>query len=169
MKRLGFFVFVILFIMMFSVAGSIVTADWMPGLHVILLPAILGLVAGTALARSNFPDWTAHLTSAIYGTFLIGIIGATHSSINQKLEWRDRVLTLAGKISSWLGAAFSNGTSRETVIFILILAALFWLLGYTAAWYSFRYRRIWHVILPAGVTLFSNIYYYGGDAQMGIY
>lgn len=169
MKRLGFFVFVILFIMMFSVAGSIVTADWMPGLHVILLPAILGLVAGATLARSNFPDWTAHITSAIYGTFLIGLIGASHSSINQKLEWRERVLALAGKISSWFGAAITNGTSRETVIFILILAALFWLLGYTAAWYTFRYRRIWHVILPAGVTLFSNIYYYGGDAHMGIY
>lgn len=169
MRRLGLFDFFILFIMMFSVAGAIVTADWMPGLHVILLPAFIGLIAGAALARSNFPDWAAHVTSAIYGTFLIGLIGASHSSINQKLEWRERALALAGKMGSWLNAAFSNGTSRETVMFILILAALFWLLGYTAAWYSFRYRRIWHVILPAGVTLFSNIYYYGGDAPMAIY
>lgn len=166
MRRTSFFVFLVLGVMLAVVAQSIITADWMPGLHVLLLPALAGLLAGTLLSISNFPGWTAHITSAIYGTFVVGLIGVTHASIKQTLEWRERVLVLADKVGSWLYAALNNGTSRESVIFVLVLCALFWLLGYTAAWYSFRYRRIWHVVLPAGVTVFSNAYYYGGSQPL---
>jgi transglutaminase-like putative cysteine protease len=157
----------ILFAMLFAVAGSIIAAEWMPGLDVILWAVVFSLLAGTALAHSNFPGWTAHLTSMVYGLFALGLIGTTQPDIAaQTSDWHERARLLFEKIFTWFQEALNNGTSRESVIFILILSALFWMLGYTAAWYSFRHRRIWHVILPAGVTLFSNVYYYAGPNAM---
>ncbi|HEY3340626.1 MAG TPA: transglutaminaseTgpA domain-containing protein, partial [Anaerolineae bacterium] len=110
-----------------------------------------------------------HVTSFIYGLFVIGVIGGTQPGIPQNLEWRDRVYVMFEKIVAWVRQALNNGTSRESLIFVMLMCALFWLLSYTAAWYSFRHRRIWYVLLPAGVTLFSNIYYYMGDVPMQPY
>lgn len=169
MKRSDLVTLFVLFVMLFAVVNSIVVAEWTPGLGVVIWPMALGLMAGTALAFSSFPGWTAHLTSFIYGLFVLVVIGGTHITVPQNLEWRERLFVIIGKIIDWAREAASNGTSRESLIFILVLCGLFWLLGYTAAWYSFRYRRIWHVILPAGVTLFSNVYYYGGVAPMSSY
>jgi transglutaminase-like putative cysteine protease len=169
MKRSDLFTLLVLFAMLGAVVNSISVAEWMPGLGVAAWAMALGLLAGTALALSNFTGWMAHITSLIYGLFVVGVIGGTRPAIPQALDWRDRVFVMVDKIAAWVREAMSNGTSRESLIFIMILCALFWLLGYTAAWYSFRQRRIWHVLLPAGVTLFSNIYYYGGDVPMEPY
>jgi transglutaminase-like putative cysteine protease len=169
MRRSDLFTLGILAVMLFAVAGSIIAAGWMPGLDVILWAVVFSLLAGTALAYSNFPSWTAHLTSLVYGLFTVGVIGISQGDMAGLSDPRERVLLLFDKIIGWTQEAFSNGTSRETVIFVLILSGLFWLLGYSAAWYSFRHHRIWHVILPAGVTLFSNVYYYAGETSMAPY
>lgn len=169
MKRNDLFTLFVLFLMLSAVSNAVAAAEWMPGLGVAFWAMAVGLLAGTALAFSSFSGWTAHLASAVFGTFTLGIIGATHSSIDQTLGWRERVLGLAERIIDWTRAAIGNGTSRETVMFVLLLSGLFWMLGYSAAWYSFRSRRIWHVILPAGVTLVSNVFYYGGNHDMSWY
>ena len=159
--------------MLASVMAGIAAAEWMPDLSVILWAGIIGAIAGTALSFSQFPSFAAHITSGIYGMFVVAIIGGTRTNIAEVgggLDgWRARIFLMADKVTDFANAATQNGTSRETLIFILILSALFWLLGYTAAWYSFRTRRIWHVVLPAGVTLFSNVYYYSGNNQMTPY
>ena len=169
MKRSDLFTLLILFCLLGAAVSSIAAANWMPGLGVAGIAMALGLLAGTALAFSNFTSWMAHVTSFVYGMFVIGIIGGTDPSIPDAMAWRERVYLLMDKIIAWVREAINNGTSRESLIFVLILCALFWLLGYTAAWYSFRHRRIWHVILPAGVTLFSNIIYYAGPTRMELY
>ena len=170
MKRSDFLTLGILLVMLFSVAGSIIAAEWLPGLGVILWAVLLSILAGTALAYSNFPSWTAHLTSMVYGAFTTIVIGITSQPDIMRInDWREKVLMLVDKVITFVQQAASNGTSRENLIFVLILAGLFWLLGYSAAWYSFRSRRIWHVILPAGVTLFSNVYYYAGLNTMAPY
>ena len=169
MKRTDLFTLLVLFVMLSAAVSSIASAGWMPGLGVAGWAMGLGLLAGTVMAFSSFSGWMAHVTSFIYGLFVITVIGGTHTSIPQQMAWRERVYLIVDKIITWARQAASNGTSRESLIFVLILCALFWLLSYTAAWYTFRYRRIWHVILPTGVTLFSNIYYYLGDKPMAPY
>lgn len=167
MKRSDLVTLIVLFAMLFAAVGSVVAAEWMPGLGVIAWAAALGLLAGTALAYSSFPSWTAHLTSMIYGLFTLSLIGAMHPSVITAADnWRARAMLLFQKISAWIEEALNNGASSEPVIFILLLSWMFWVLGYTAAWYSFRHRRIWHVILPTGVALFSDVYYYAGQNPM---
>jgi hypothetical protein len=166
MRRSDLFTLGVLFVMLSAVAGSIVTAEWMPGLGAIFWAVIFSLLAGTALAFSGFPSWIAHLTSLVYGLFTVTVVGISQGDMAHLADPRERVWLLIDKIAGWLQEAFNNGTSRETVVFILILTGLFWLLGYSAAWYSFRHQRVWHVVLPAGVTLFMNVYYYAGERSM---
>ncbi len=149
-----------------SVAYSIAYAEWMPGLTVALWAVFFGALAGWLLAHSSFPSWTAHLASLIYGLFCVTVIGATQPRIIVIAEWRERVFMIIEAIVAWVRAAVSNGTSNDPLIFVLVICALFWLLSYSAVWYSVRRRRIWHVILPAGVTLFSNVYYYNKERSM---
>lgn len=171
MRRSELFTLFVLFILLMAVANSVIVAGWLPNLGVTMWAAVFGLIAGVTLAFSSFPSWTAHLTSAIYGLFCVGVIGGTRPEIAILNDWRERIFLMVDKVAVWLREAMSNGSSRETLIFFLILSSLFWMLGYAAAWYSFRHasRRIWHVILPSGVTLFSNVYYYAGERSMTPY
>lgn len=171
MRRSDLFTFIILIIMVAAVLGSIVAAEWVPGLQPIMWAVVLSILAGTALAYSQFPGFAAHITSSIYGLFVVTVIAGTRADIATAGPWRERIFLIVDKTNEWVRQAMANGSSKETLIFVLILGALLWTLGYTAAWYSFRFdqRRIWHVILPAGVTLFANAYQYSGDNSMAPY
>jgi transglutaminase-like putative cysteine protease len=150
--------------MLSAAASSVVAAGWLSGLEVIWWAVGLGLLSGLALARSSFPGWTAHLTGLIYGCFTLGVIGTTHPDIARQTEdWHLRARLMFEKILAWSQAAAGD---REPIVFILLISGLFWLLGYTAGWYFFRHRRIWHATLPTGVALFSNAYYYTGPNSM---
>src|SRR6266542_6550739 len=120
MKRTDLFTLLVLFLMLGAAVSSIAAAEWMPGLGVAGWAMAFGLLAGTALAFSSFTSWMAHVTSFIYGLFVVGVIGGTHSSIPQTMEWRDRVFLMFDKIIAWVREAVSNGTSRESLIFVLI-------------------------------------------------
>ncbi len=157
----------LLLAMLSAAAGSVVAAGWLSGLEVIWWAVGLGLLSGLALARSSFPDWTAHLTGLIYGCFTLGVIGTTHPDIARQTEdWHLRARLLFEKLLAWSQAAAGDGSNREPIVFILVLSGLFWLLSYTAGWYCFRHRRIWHATLPTGVALLSNAYYYAGPNSM---
>jgi transglutaminase-like putative cysteine protease len=55
------------------------------------------------------------------------------------------------------------------LIFVIHTTVAFWVLGYTAAWYTFRNPRIWRVVIPTGVVLLSVVYYYAGPKPLSLY
>jgi len=149
-----------------SAVGSVLYAEWLADLYPTAWAAVFGLLAGTALAFSSFPRLTSHLAGAIYGLFCIVVIGGLRPDIARLDDWRERAFLMLDKLTAWAREAIANGASRETLPFVLLMAALFWMLGYLAGWYSFRRPRIWVVLLPAGATLFVNVYYYAGARAM---
>ena len=153
---------------MLLVAGSaIVQTNLIEGLHVVSIAATLGLFAGLALAKSTFKDRTAHLYALVFGLFavayLIGMI------LPGDEIWRERVLEIAARQGAWLQKAVNGGTSRDGLIFVIQTTAVYWVLGYTAAWYTFRHPRLWRVILPTGLVLLSVVYYYNGPRPLVLY
>jgi hypothetical protein len=147
----------LLFIMLVSVALSISAAGWTEGLDHLATTATLALIVGLLLSRSLFPALIAHLFSLVYGLFAVGyLIGRM---VDQP-TWRERLIEMGERVVTWLTKATSGGTSRDSLMFVLLLAGLFWLLGYVAAWYTFRRPRLWRVLLPIGLTLLVNVYVY---------
>lgn len=153
----GWSSFFLLLVMLISAATAISAARWTDNLGHLATAAMFGLVMGLLLAKSRFPAIIAHLFSLVYGLFTVSyLIGR----LVDKPTWRERLIELGERVVTWLTKATSGGTSRDSLMFVLLLASLFWLLGHLSAWYTFRRPRLWRVLLPIGVTMLVNFYVY---------
>lgn len=153
--------------MVFVGALAIREADLISGLGVLTTISTGAVVSGLLLAKSNFSGRRAHLFSLIYGlalaAYLIGL------QLPADLTWQERVFDLVNRQAVWIGKVFSDEASRDGLIFTMHTSGVYWLLGYSAAWYTFRNPKVWRVVLPSGLVLMSVIYYYFGPANLAIY
>lgn len=152
-----------------AVSGlAIITAELTDeGLNILMVVGTGGVLAGLLLAKSNFSARTAHLISLVYGLALLAYMAG--GLLPDDLSWRLRIIDLVQRQALWMSKAVEGGISRDTIIFILQTAAIFWLLGYTASWYTFREPRVWRAVLPTGLVLLSVIYYYYGPKPLIVY
>ncbi len=146
---------------------AIVQADLIDGLHILPAAATLAILAGTLLAKSRFSSNTAHFFSLLYGLFVLAYLVGT--VMPEGMLWRERVFDIVNRQVVWTGKLFDGGTSRDRLIFVIHTSAIYWLLGYTAAWYTFRKPRVWRAVIPTGVVLLSVVYYYTGPRPLTIY
>lgn len=153
--------------MLLVASTAILQADLIDGLQILPIVSTLALFAGWLLAKSVFSNRTAHLFALIYGLFFVFFLVGT--TLPYEVTWRERVFDLLGRQLEWLQKAFSGGTSRDGIVFVIQTTALFWLLGYLAAWYTFRESRVWRVVIPTGIVLLSIVYYYNGPRPLLIY
>lgn len=168
----GWSTLILLWAMMFVTAFAIQQADLINGLQVIPLVGTAAILTGTLLAKSRFSPNTAHLYALLYGTFvLFYLVGSTDAFIG--IAWRDRIIHpengMIARQLAWFGKLVDGGTSRDGLIFVFQTAVIFWLLGYTAAWYTFRFPHVWRAIVPMGLVLLSVVYYYAGPRPLPYY
>ena len=163
----GWSTFLLVCALVCTAAAVLVAAELMEGLELLMLIGLFGVFTGLILAKSSFSNNTAHIFALVYGFALIAfLIGRT---LPGDMEWRERILDLFTRQFLWLNKAFSGGTSRDGLIFLLQTAGIFWLLGYTAAWYTFRRLHVWRVVLPTGLVLLSSVYYYYGPKPLAVF
>jgi len=144
--------------MLLSVAGSFIHAKWTWGLEALIWMAAGGLLAGFLLAQSIFRPRLAHTFSLIYGT--IGVALVTSSLFPNQPSLRLRVIEMALRVWRWLETALrGRGQSSDNLVFVLQLAILTWWVSYIAAWFAFRRRQVWGILLPSGLLFFWNLYY----------
>jgi hypothetical protein len=104
----------------------------------------------------------------VYGLALIAfLVGRTLPG--EELTWRARILELVNRQMVWVEQAVDGRASRDSLIFVLQTSGVFWLLGYTAAWYTFRNLRVWRVVFRRGWCYLSVVYYYNGPKPLVIY
>ncbi len=154
----------LIWLMVLAAALAIQRADLMVGLNILPYVITVAVLTGFVLARSTFADTTAHLISLVYGlTTIVALVGA------DDLPLREQILDLMNRQIDWLTKAFSAGTGRDGLVFVMHTSGVFWLLAYTAAWYTFRHPRVWRVVLPTGFVLLSVVYYYFGPEPLAVY
>jgi transglutaminase-like putative cysteine protease len=160
----GWFTFLLTWSLVLIASLAIVDAELIGGTSVLPMIATLGVLAGLALAKSRFSSRVAFFLALIYGLFVVTfLIGRT---LPGDLDWRERVIDMINRQATWLTKAFSESSSRDGLIFIVQTGAIFWFLGVSAAWYTFRNYRVWRVVLPSGLVLLSVIYYYFGPKPL---
>jgi transglutaminase-like putative cysteine protease len=155
----------LLALMLLIVAWSINSAEWTEGLAILQWVVLVSLAIGLVLAKSRLPVFVAHFLSLISGTVWVTFLVCTLLPFN--LSWTEKLLNLADRLTTWFQMALGEESSLDSLIFVLALAALFWLLSYLCAWSIFRSHRIWGVIIPSGVTMLANLYY--GPPRLVIY
>ena len=160
----GWFTLLLVWALVMTAALAILNAELISGLELMPIIGSAGVFVGIILAKSRFPARSAHSIAVIYGLFfLIFIVG---KELPLELSWRERIVDLIGRQSEWISKAISQGSSRDGLIFVIHTSVIFWLLGYTASWYTFRRPRLWLVVLPSGFVLLSIVYYYYGPKPL---
>ncbi|MCA9875816.1 MAG: transglutaminase domain-containing protein [Anaerolineales bacterium] len=157
----------LLLLLIIIAAVAIMQAELTAGTHVLPIVGILAIFSGLLLAKSRFSANTAHLFALVYGLFVVFYMVGT--TLPNDMAWHTRIIDLVSRQTDWFQKAFSGGTSRDGLVFVLQTAVVFWLLGYTASWYTFRKPRVWRVILPTGLVLLSVVYYYYGPKPLLLY
>ncbi len=144
--------------MLLSAAGSFIPVRWTWGLEVLVWTTTGGLLAGYLLARSAFSSRLAHAFNLVYG--VIGTALTVSTRLPDELSLRLKVLEMALRIWHWLEIAWrGKGRSSDSLVFVLELAFLSWWISYIAAWFAFRRRQVWGILIPSALLFFWNLYY----------
>ncbi len=163
---------VFLLVALMSVAAwGIQVSGWTAaGLEAVMPTAVLGVLAGLVLAKSRFRGLTASIFALVYGLFAAGFFVGLYALVG---TWHQRALVLVIRINNFLYYALHGGTSRDELPFPVSIALIFWIIGVYGAWHLFRHGQIWPAVIPAGVALLINVFYYLGpeplDAYLGVY
>ncbi len=148
-------------------AGAVITAHWTEGLIVLLPVTLTAMLAGYVLSISRFSDGMTIAIGMIFGVFTVWIVGGLGTS--GAGGWREALAVVIGRVASWAEQTTSGGFSRDNLMFVLVLSAIFWVLGLNAALNIFRARHLWPATIPPGLALLINNYYYVGSAPLDWY
>jgi hypothetical protein len=164
---MDWFLLLMVVVLIMSSAWTMPAADWADNLSILPFLAILSVLFGAALAYSRFPGWLAAIFGWAYGLFFIGWqLGLT---LDQAMIWRDRLQSLSGRFSFYLTTIIRGGSNADPLMFVLLMAILYWALGLMAAWVIFRRNRAWPAVIPAGLVVLINVYNYHGQVNLDWY
>jgi len=154
--------------MVIVTAQALAAAHWTDGLGALVPISLLAAGLGFLLAKSHYSELFALILSTMYSLAGILVISAYTLVENGPLWVRTDILL--GQVKTWLDEAIAGQRpANDGVVFVLFLAVLFWFMGHNAAWHVFRVNRVWRVILPAGLVLVTNQFYYQGDVPLDRY
>ena len=158
----------LLAILLILAAGSVAVADWAPGLWMLPTIGIVALIVGYFLAISHFSEFTTILLNIVYGLFTVWVVLARYF-LPETFDMRQRMLEVLTRLGLWIEQVTEGGFSRDNLMFMLSLSVIIWLLGFSASANMFRSRRLWYAVIPPGLALLINTYYYAGDARMDFF
>lgn len=156
---------IIAIVLILMPALSLGVAGW-PLESATLLPiAVLSVIFGFLLARSQYNELLGLIISGVYGACFVLLVAA----VNQQTSLGDGIYTVFSRLLHWITDAANGGINQDDLVFTLLVASLFWFLGYNLAWHLFRVDRVWRAILPPALILVSNSIYYTGLADLDPY
>lgn len=154
--------------LMIITALAVGAAGWTRGLETLAIVSFLSVGFGFLLARSHYSELMALIMTATYS--LVGIGGVSALALINQGSLHERAVTLAQQLNAWLNESLAGRQPpHDDVAFVVFLSVLFWYLGHNAAWHVFRIDRVWRVIIPAGLVLVTNQFYYQGSRSLDGY
>lgn len=140
-------------------------AGWPLELPVVLPVLVLSILFGFLLSRSHYNELFALIISSLYGISFVTLFAA----LNQPGGLWQGVYAIFTRSIQWFVDATTGGINQDDLIFTLLIATLFWFLGYNIAWHIFRLDRVWRVIVPPALILAINSIFYEGDQNFDLY
>ncbi|HVN53818.1 MAG TPA: transglutaminase-like domain-containing protein [Anaerolineaceae bacterium] len=135
-----------------TVVARLYATQWTTGLERIEYLTFLGIVLGLALGQSKFSPRVVQLLGLAYT--IIVVPWQMVSEQTKDALWSDRLASLVGRLTIVTNQFLNHHVVDDSILFITLMAFLFWLLGMTAGYTLTRYGNPWTAILPTGLTLF---------------
>jgi transglutaminase-like putative cysteine protease len=138
---------------------------WPLLLNTLFPVVVISVLLGFLLARSPYNELFALMVSSMVGFVGVFII----AGMSEPGSIVQGILSVIERTGRWLVDVVTGGINQDEVVFTLLVAMLFWFLGYNASWHMFRVDRVWRVILPPGLIIVSNSIFYVGPNNIEIY
>jgi transglutaminase-like putative cysteine protease len=144
---------VILALVLIQIAATrLVATKWTENLSLVQVVAFLGLLLGLVLGQSIYSRNIVRLFALVYGVFIIPWqLGLT---LGAGIEWVERLQSLRGRIALVLQELVQRAPITDNLLFLLLMAIVFWILSVYAGFVLVRYGRPWRIVLPGGITAF---------------
>ncbi len=134
-----------------TAATRLVVTRWTGELYVVQTLVFLGALLGMALGQSQFSPrvvfWLALGYSIVILPWQLGL------TVSPDLEWRLRLLVLYQRLNSTIKLLTAGRPVEDNILFVTLMAALFWGLSLHAGYSLTRYGAPWRVVLPTGLGL----------------
>lgn len=147
----GWFSLFLLATVVYSTIWSVQAVDWVEHLDILTLTTALGLIVGVVAAKQQrLPGLTIHMIAIGFGLLLAfwQTAGAFYGG---------NAAQLVQGIHRWLNLVVAGGVGDDDSIFLLLIAALSFVLAYTSAWLVYRTRNPWLMIVANAIVLLINL------------
>jgi transglutaminase-like putative cysteine protease len=143
---------ILLIIIMQIAAARLVATLWTLALSLVMVVTFLGTVLGLALGKSVFNRFWVFVLAMIYGLILIPWqLGLT---LDPAIRWNDRLINLWGRLNIVIQELLTRRPITDNLLFLLLMAILFWVISTYAGVVLIREVNPWKVIIPAGIAAF---------------
>ena len=143
---------ILLIIVMQIAAARLVATLWTLDLNLVLVITFLGTILGLALGKSIFKRFWVVLFALAYGSIVIAWqFGLT---LDPEIKWRDRMINIWGRLAVVIQELLTRKAITDNLLFLLLMAILFWTLSIYAGVVLLRETNPWKVVIPAGITAF---------------
>lgn len=159
--------FVVLLAMVLVSAWSLEAAEWTDHLSSVALVGVLGAGFGVLLARTVFSTVPSAILSSGYGAIVVA--WQMGGVLDPGLSLQDRYITLYFRLQHFVQVVSRGEPSDDPLIFVVIMAILYWTMGCVAGWTVFRRNGLWSAVIPPGLAVLVNAYFYFGDANLSFY
>jgi len=143
---------ILLIITMQIAAARLVATLWTKDLTMVHVITLLGTILGLALGKSIFKRFWVVFFAVCYGIILIpwqlGLI------LDVDTTWLDRLGILGVRLGAVLQELLAQKPVTDNILFLLLMAMLFWSLTIYAGVVLLREANPWKVIIPGGITIF---------------
>lgn len=144
----------LLLIALTTAAQRLVVTEWTDHLNMVQLLVLLGALAGLALGLSRFSPRRVVVFGLAFGLFFIPWrLGLTLTYLSEDALWTDRLLNMIGRLNVSFAQLMRQEPVQDVLLFVFVMACLFWALGVHAGYNTTRHAHPWRAIFPAGLTL----------------
>jgi transglutaminase-like putative cysteine protease len=143
---------ILLIIMMQIASARLMATLWTLDLSLVMVVTFLGTILGLALGKSAFNRFWVFVLAVVYGSILIPWqLGLTY---DVNINWHDRLINLWGRLEIVIQELFTKRPITDNLLFLLLMAILFWVLSTYAGFVLVREVNPWKVVIPGGITIF---------------
>jgi len=134
-----------------TAATRLVSTSWTRHLDIVQIIVFFGVILGTALGYSKFSRSVSFLFAILYGLFVIP--WQLGSILKDEILWPERFIILYNRSLIIINQVLRQEVVRDSLLFLLLMAVLFWFVSVYAGYSLTRHGKAWLAILPVGLVL----------------
>jgi hypothetical protein len=143
---------ILLIIIMQIAAARLVATLWTLDLDLVMVVTLFGTLLGLALGKSVFNRFWVFVLAVIYGSILI--LWQLGLTLDPEIYWHDRLVNLWGRLEIVIQELLTRRPITDNLLFLLLMALLFWALSTYAGVVLVRESNPWKVVIPGGIAAF---------------